>query len=143
MVTFNKGSPETDRYEQSPNYMDINGPPDIDDNDEEGVYAGYEPLGMQDYEEMNVESDEEEHEDTQEVNNTQDSSVPQIEPIENELIREVWSAPASGDIPLDENKIDEIKQLMKGITLPVGSMPDWVNNEEIVNSLIHKTKQSK
>lgn len=79
----------------------------------------------------------------QEVNNTQDSSIPQIEPIENELIREVWSAPASGDIPLDENKIDEIKQLMKGITLPVGSMPDWVNNEEIVNSLIHKTKQSK
>ncbi|CAH0561152.1 unnamed protein product [Brassicogethes aeneus] len=144
MVNFNKGSPDPDNTENLPNYVDAANFNEADDNDEE-VYNGYEPLGMQDFEEDNVITDSDEEASDPVVqennaNNSNDPNFPPIEPIETTLVREVWTEASSSDIPLDDNKIDEIKQLMKGITLPVAAMPDWVTNDDIVSNLVTKTR---
>lgn len=61
------------------------------------------------------------------VSAPQNTNISPIVPIENSLIKEVWtgSCPQSVDIEMDSQKIDEVKRAMVNITLPSSSIPEW------------------
>ncbi|KAJ8913490.1 hypothetical protein NQ315_013870 [Exocentrus adspersus] len=71
------------------------------------------------------------------------STIPPITSVEEELVKEVWSAPLpkTVDIEMDSRKVDEVKQVMMNITLPSSSIPDWATNipeEEWKNQLLKR-----
>ncbi|KPJ12025.1 hypothetical protein RR48_06395 [Papilio machaon] len=126
-----------DPPENSPNNLTppprhelINGNNEESD-DEQTEYFGYEPLpqgpdgAITDFGDRDEDSDSTYAED-QEVPS---QDVPAIEPIENVLVREVWSTPRSTDsIQMDNERAQEVMSAMANFALPEASIPEWAQS---------------
>lgn len=113
---------------------------DSDIENEDNDYEGYQPLPG------NVEdavSEEESDEDAEASGVTSPAvkDLPDIIPIEQALLKEVWDTGVGKDIEMDSNKVDAVKKAMVNITLPPSSIPEWANNipeEEWKATLLNK-----
>nr|CAI5837053.1 unnamed protein product [Callosobruchus analis] len=103
---------------------------DESDDQETLVLDEYQPLAMEDSEESNHGSSEDEELENQASGITKppDANLPPITPIEETLVKEVWSAPPPKDIEMDSKKVDEVKKAMANITLPPGGIPEWAES---------------
>lgn len=137
MVIENFGTPDPG----SPNNQDELSTPspntiqvqhnDTDTEDEENMYNGYEPLPTNDTGINDVDSDDSiSPADNSEETSTPTNDLPPIVPIENDLVKEVWSAPAPKevDIEMDANRVQQVKQVMQNIVLPSTSIPEWATS---------------
>lgn len=127
MVSSNRGypDPENPSEDLSPN-NEIIIATDTDTDDEENLYNDYEPLPTNDLHEAEESSNSSDNEEGAVANI---DPLPPIVPMEEILVKEVWTAPTkSVDIEMDSNKVNEVKQAMVNFTLPPSSIPEWANN---------------
>lgn len=96
------------------------------DEEDNAQYAGYQPLPLDPTDEIDPESSEEES--SEESKPSTSSTLPPIVPIEQTLVKEVWSSPTPHDIEMDAEKENEVKMAMMNFTLPSSSIPEWARN---------------
>ncbi|XP_068632823.1 male-enhanced antigen 1 [Battus philenor] len=100
-----------------------------EESDDEIEYFGYQPLPQGpngSVMDLNESDDDVENSDEQQAP-TQD--VPAIEPIENALVREVWSAPRTSDpIQMDNERVQQVMSAMANFALPETSIPEWAQS---------------
>lgn len=158
MVIYNNAMStlEPPDIEENLNSIDIDMPgAETDTDDDDGVqdaYNGYEPLpmGPVDYQpNMDNEDyyDEEYNRPTQPNDDSSNNGVPNIIPVETELVGEVWNQPStSSDIQMDSDKINEVKKAMLNFTLPAGNIPEWAKHipeDQWKDNLLHKISNKK
>ncbi|CAH1961641.1 unnamed protein product [Acanthoscelides obtectus] len=108
----------------------------------------YQPLPMEDSGESGHESSSEDEDleiQASGITAPPDVNLPPITPMEEILVKEVWSAPPPKDIEMDSNKVDEVKKAMANITLPPGAIPDWaetIPEEEWKQHLLNRLQNS-
>ncbi|KAK4886304.1 hypothetical protein RN001_002575 [Aquatica leii] len=131
MVNNNQTLPEPpDNMEESftTNHGEIVMPTDSD-SEEEVPFDGYEPLPLDAPDEVNESSDSENDSGLDSVSHaSSQENLPPITRIENTLVKEVWSTPSTVDITMDSIKVNEVKEAMANIKLPLSAIPEWANN---------------
>ncbi|XP_044258631.1 uncharacterized protein LOC123007410 [Tribolium madens] len=127
MVSSNWGYPDPEKTSEdlSPN-NEIIMATDTDTDEEENPYNDYQPLPTNDVPEVEGSNSSDNEEGA--VANV--DSLPPITPMEETLVKEVWTGPApkAVDIEMDSNKVNEVKQAMINFALPPSSIPEWANN---------------
>ncbi|XP_065355600.1 uncharacterized protein LOC135950040 [Calliphora vicina] len=150
-------------------------PAPSDDSDNEslqdaGAYEGYQPLSMDenhiDYGHMRLDEDDDndayhnregftriqENRDLDENEPVEvvhgDPHMPQIETVDAEIVREIWSQPRPQElqIELDGNKTEQILNAMANFQLPNLAVPDWaagVPEERWKEELLQRIRQRK
>lgn len=134
---------------------------DEDSDQETGIsdsfqaYGQYQPLSTFSNEDVDTVSDEDSDSENNENSEITASSnvpssipVPSIDSMESTLLKEVWSGSSAKvcDIEMDNEKVDEVKQLMLNITLPPSAIPDWAANipeDEWKSHLMNRLDKSK
>lgn len=102
---------------------------DSDTDDDANNYEGYQPLPGNAEDACSEEESDEDVEATTVASATPPAKdLPDIVPIEQTLLKEVWKGGVSKDIEMDSNKVDAVKRAMVNITLPPGSIPEWASN---------------
>ncbi|XP_023020019.2 uncharacterized protein [Leptinotarsa decemlineata] len=103
---------------------------DSDPEDLLNEYDQYQLLPSAPLEESEDISDEDQENINPPSDSAQTSTLPPITPIEEILVKEVWSGPPpeSSSIEMDSSRIDEVKQAMVNITLPPGAIPEWATS---------------
>ncbi|CAH2076237.1 unnamed protein product, partial [Iphiclides podalirius] len=88
----------------------VNGNNHDESDDEQTEYFGYEPLPQgPDGAIMDFNDSEDEIENTEEQQ-VPIQNVPNIEPVENTLVREVWSTPRAADpIQMDNERVQQMQ----------------------------------
>lgn len=149
------GSPELpgesndDDLRPSPMHIINQGGNHSDDSDGEdgNEYEGYQPLPITDQGDDSMEIDNNLSEPIT-MNNEGDSNLPNVESIDTEVEREVWSQPRPRelDLELDSSRTEQIMSAMAGITLPDVAIPDWaqgVPEERWKEDLLERIRQRK
>lgn len=119
-----------------------------DSDEENNEYFGYEPLPQ------GPESVLSDHDSGDEAENNDalrpPQNVPVIEPMENVISREVWSAPRSDDpIQMDNERAAQVMSLMANFALPQDSIPDWAQSisedqwKQTLNDRIEKIRSNR
>ncbi|KAF5299621.1 hypothetical protein FQA39_LY11536 [Lamprigera yunnana] len=101
------------------------------DSEDEAALAGYEPLPLDAQDDDNESSDHESDSGLESDSPTScHENLPPISRIECVLAQEVWSAPLQSvvDIKMDSVKVNEVKEAMANVTLPLSAIPDWATN---------------
>ncbi|OWR48285.1 male-enhanced antigen 1 [Danaus plexippus] len=98
-----------------------------DSDDEQNEHFGYEPL-PQGPEAVLSDHDSDNENDTVEVQ-APVNNIPQIEPMESALTREVWSMPRPNDtIQMDSERVQQVMSIMANFALPQASIPEWAQS---------------
>uniref|UniRef100_V5I947 Male-enhanced antigen 1 n=1 Tax=Anoplophora glabripennis TaxID=217634 RepID=V5I947_ANOGL len=154
MVTTDTGFPDPDNPSneiRATNDVILVTDDEEDSDDQETVVLDeYQPLATEDIGDLHQSSSDDEGHDVQITNSTptNDSVVPPITPMEEVIVKEVWSGPPpkSVDIEMDSKRVDEVKQVMMNVTLPQSSIPEWAANipeEEWKNQLMKRLQNMK
>ncbi|XP_038214964.1 male-enhanced antigen 1-like [Zerene cesonia] len=99
-----------------------------DSDDEQNDHFGYEPL-PQGPEAVLNDHDSDDADSDIETSQSPAADVPQIEPMENILTREVWSSPRSTDpIQMDNERAQQVMLAMANFALPQTSIPEWAQS---------------
>ncbi|KAJ3665440.1 hypothetical protein Zmor_000936 [Zophobas morio] len=126
MVSSNHGYPDPDKPTEdlTPN-NDVIVATDTDTDDDDNPYNEYQLLPTQELAEVDESSTNSDEEGA--VANI--DTLPPIIPMEETLVKEVWTAPypKAVDIVMDSSKVDEVKQAMVNFTLPPSAIPEWAN----------------
>ncbi|CAD0199756.1 unnamed protein product [Chrysodeixis includens] len=148
MVCDGPDPPENNPHELVPpprNELIMNGNQG-DDSDEDHEHFGYEPLAQG----PELAVSDHDSEDDSENAETPPGDVPNIEPMDNILTREVWNTPRHSDaIQMDSEKAQQVMRAMENFALPQGSIPEWAQSiseeqwKQTLNERIEKLKSNR
>ncbi|XP_055917692.1 uncharacterized protein LOC129949966 [Eupeodes corollae] len=134
----------------SPMHIINQGGNNSDDSDGEdgNEYDGYQPLPITDQGDDSMEIDNNLSEPLTTTTTNGDPNFPNVESIDAEVEREVWSQPRPQelDLELDSSRTEQIMSAMAGITLPNVAIPDWaqgVPEERWKEDLLERIRQRK
>lgn len=135
---------------------------DSDNNDQgDSAYSGYQQLSTIDGENFTAagnSSDDEEEDGTPtnelppdmndiELCGSGGSAFPDVTPIDVEIQQEIWKLPRPAEllnIELDEQRTNQILNVMSGISLPDAAIPPWAQNvseDKWKTELLEKIRQ--
>ncbi|KAH9635574.1 hypothetical protein HF086_003188 [Spodoptera exigua] len=117
-----------------------------DDSDDEHEYFGYEPLAQG----PELAVSDHDSDDDPESAESPPADVPSIEPMEDVLSREVWSAPRHTDaIQMDNERAQQVMRAMANFALPQASIPEWAQSiseeqwKQTLNEQIERLKNKR
>lgn len=132
MVNANRGvqDPSNDCASSNvtPNNNEIVTGADSDTDDDANNYEGYQPLPGNAEDACSEEESDDDAEAATATSASPANDLPDVVPIEQTLLKEVWDCGVSKDIEMDSNKVDAVKRAMVNITLPASAIPAWASS---------------
>ncbi|XP_072938729.1 uncharacterized protein [Epargyreus clarus] len=149
MVCDGPDPPENTPHNLSPppRHLLTNGNHHEDSDEEQNEHFGYEPLPQGP---EAVFSDRDSSDDETDENEAPTNGVPDIEPMEATLTREVWNVPRDTDpIQMDNDRAQQVMSAMANFALPQTSIPEWAQSvseeqwKQTLNDKIEKIRSNR
>ncbi|XP_041987188.1 male-enhanced antigen 1 [Aricia agestis] len=120
-----------------------------DSDDEQNDHFGYEPL-PQGPESAPAEVLSEEDNESDPAQQAPPSDVPEIEPMDSVITRQVWNSPRVNDpIEMSTERAQQVMSIMANIALPQESIPEWAQSiteeqwKQTLNDRIEKMRNNR